>query len=356
MAGRRHHHIQQHLSRGFGIDRTRRPVQVWAYRRDAKPFTVATEKYGIEKDFYGEPADTTVDDAITLAENEEIDPLIDYLRLAPDGTTADPILTARFVQHLIFRSKYFRSVFSDALTQMMQTAVKQMLQPDKLRPFLREMICRHVEQLVDKGEVAHGQSLTTEQRNLATFFVRTQGPALADEFLHTQWPTIECAFETIVRLVPQLVAAGHQNALRKHLGDMSGPREDQLRRLHWTIHLSQIPLVLGDTCAFSELADRTFAPLPDKGTAISRVFVPIATDRFLMGSEHLEPPAPIQVIRGAVRCSFDSFCATSDSAEFRRFQSEIGISSMPLPPSELQRIGLTSLDEVMSRILSEGFK
>jgi len=356
MAGRRHHHIQQHLSRGFGIDTTRRPVHVWAFRRDTEPYTVATEKYGIEKDFYGSPSDTAVDDAITLAESAEINPLIDFLRTAPEGAVADPVQAARFVQHLIFRSKYLRSVFSDALTQMLQTAIRQMLQPDRLRPFLRELVTRHVEQLVNKAETTGGWALTTEQRNLATSFLRINGPALADEFLRTQWPLVEFGLAAVVKQAPQLIAAAHQDALKKRLDDTSGAREAELRSLRWTIHISQIPLVLGDTCTFSELVDGSFAPLPDKGVVAVRVLVPIATDRFLMGSECRDRPDPRRVVHGAVVCSFDSFCAASDSGELRQLQHEIGTSSIPVPPSEIERIALDSVGESMSRILSEGFK
>jgi hypothetical protein len=79
MAGRKHHFIQRLMLRGFSYDYPSDPCHIWVYRSDGKIFSPATEGYGAEKDFYGDPDTNDLDDRITDLENDRFNSFLQSL-------------------------------------------------------------------------------------------------------------------------------------------------------------------------------------------------------------------------------------------------------------------------------------
>src|SRR5690606_8799799 len=159
-------------------------------------------------------------------------------------------------------------------------------------------------------------------------------PQLIEAFLDQHWILIQTTVQTLVAKVPDMIAAGHRDALLKHVADTSGARQEALQRFDWRIWEFEEDLVLGDSCAFAELLDGRFRALADLTPAVRRHLVPISHRRCLIGADTpLQPPARL-VRDGAARCSFDCFCANADTTEGRRLQAFIGFDAMPLSAEE----------------------
>jgi len=70
MAGNRQHFIPQFLLKGFASRKARSNLFCWVYRKNIKPFETNITKIGVERKFYVESEDTTLDESITGAEAE----------------------------------------------------------------------------------------------------------------------------------------------------------------------------------------------------------------------------------------------------------------------------------------------
>lgn len=357
MAGRRQHYIQQHLSRGFAIDAKRRPAQVWVYRRGLPPFITATENYGAEKDFYSPPESPFLDNEITAAESAIYTPFIDAVRAAPPGSQVDAGDASRFVQHLLFRSKHVRSVFAAALSEMLQTmAADFFADRKKFTPFMHELFARHQGQMLARIEAKCPRPLTPSQRAQIAEMLRRNMPQWTEACMNETWPLISEMFRQLVAKVPDMLAAGHRDALRKHVGDTSGVRLAELRRLEWRIWEYDEDLVLGDSCVFSELPDGRFRAQADLTPPVRRHLVPISNRRCLVGASTNQPPDARTIREGAARCSFDCFCANTESSEYRRLQLLIGHDAMPLSAEEIQHDGIATLQKVLREKLEQGIE
>ena len=70
MAGRKQHFIQRLLLKGFAFNAPNGTNRVWVYPKEGKIFPSALEGYGAERDFYGRPGESKLDDGISEQENK----------------------------------------------------------------------------------------------------------------------------------------------------------------------------------------------------------------------------------------------------------------------------------------------
>lgn len=357
MAGRKHHHIPQQLLRGFATGADKRHAQVWVFRADRPPFVRSTENYGAQRDFYGDPVDTRVDDLITDAENGRFNGFIDELRKAGNGATIESRDAARFYQHLLYRTKNIRSVFTEITSRMVSATVGELLQKEKLVPFLTELCARHSHQLLGKAETQLGRAFTPAERLAVRIFLEKNLSSLVPEFVEQQWPALEASIGGLVARIPEIVEAGHQKALLENFSNDGGKREEEMRQLHWRVYDVQERIVLGDSCSFALLKSGKFKPFTDASDESSTLYLPVSTFRFLAGEHPGQNPllSPSELVRGAVECSYESFCAAEKAGSLELMVKNLGRSAMPVSHEELRQIATDGLGDLLVERLVKGF-
>lgn len=354
MAGRRQHYIQQHLSQGFAIDPARKTLQLHVFSKSRAPYITAVEKFGAEHDFYSPVDDTVVDDAITDAESNRFNGFLNLLRTEPRGTAVDPREAARYYQHLLFRSKNTREVFAAATGEMVAPMRALSDQRQVVQDFMIKFFAERPERFLPRVEQQFGRKFSDFERTAALELLRTQMPALVPKMMDELWPNFAFLLEAMIARVPKMIAVGHRNALRENFLDESGQRESGLRKLHWRIHDIAGPLVLGDSCVFSELDSGRFMPMPDLTANVSNHYLPLSSSRYLVANASGDEPrltaAALNV--AAAECSYEKFCASIDTPDFRQLASSIGRQVMPLSAIELKQIGAGFVERGLADILA----
>ena len=269
MAGRKQHHIQQLLLKGFSFDAPRNPCHVWVYRRDGKVFSPALEGYGAERDFYGDPEESDLDYNITEIENTLFNEFLCNLREG-ENRDLDSAGAATFAIHVFFRSKNFRSMLTAGLEALMVRCQAILRNPQILEQLLASGFRQKMKQL-EQVRVPHHR-----QKAVATF-IEKNSISLARKFIDKNRPFIDAIVDGLQSKVADLVAVAHKKALRERLHDFTGSRVGVLKAMHWQLLRINGSLVLGDSVVVAELADGSFKSISEPEDALAHVWIPICT-------------------------------------------------------------------------------
>lgn len=300
MAGRRHHIIQRLLLRGFASKHCGETDFAWRFRKAEEPIELSVAKLSVEKDFYGREGATNADPAITDFEGKDIAPLVQALRgHAASGAVADDRV-AKFVAHFMVRTGALREMFvasSDYLIDKLQQHVEDGTLLDRILPGLSSMS-------------------------------QTLRPIL-DQYL-----------ATLRQSNPTAARESHNRSLASHVAPPN--RVAELAKLNWFLDVRPTEtLILGDVgpvVAIDQLP--IWKALPEPGDVLRAVYVPIASDRLLVGAATAQPSRDSfdAVNRISAAASVREFFASRSTATEREYQQIIGTEARLIPPSDLDKI------------------
>lgn len=318
MAGRKHHFIQQLLLKGFSDDYPRDPCHVWVYRFDGKVFPTATEGYAAERDFYGKPGESDLDDRITALETKKYSSLIHAFRKLDPGTI-DAVEASDFVVHTMARAKNLPAQCADGLRVML--------------PFLERALAdeTYLQRLIMSGLM--GDSVPPVFRLLASMPGGALGlEQIVKRFVSENKQQLQNIIQQNLKSMDDVVAKAHRATLGERLEDCSGSRLSQLHALSWRIYETDENMILGDSVSFAELADGRFKPATEPGDQLRAIWLPVSSRRILVGSQ-MERPIDVDAQRvnaGAAACSYSSFCAAHGPDAHSQTQKLIQTSTFRL--------------------------
>jgi hypothetical protein len=342
MAGRKQHFIQQHLIKGFSYDYPRDPCHVWVYRKDRSPFPTATAGYGAERDFYGKPGGESLDERITDAEAEHFNGFISLVRDGPLGAVDSTAATA-FAIHVMARSKNIRSMLTEGVEAIMVHAGPIMSDPK----FQEQLIVRSLRE--DPRMFAKlGLQLDADSRPSVARKVQKLLLKLARKFVRQKSSEIGVFMQTFLGNLREFVAEGQRRTLQKLLNELSGTRVRELQSLHWQSFEAPRPLVLGDSVVFVELTDGRFKTATEPGDQLRSVWLPVSSKRLLRGARGPDDESinVANINRGAVACSYDSFCAMDGPSAHVDLIPLIRTATFSLDEVSARRIALEGIHEV----------
>lgn len=335
MAGVRQHILPQFLLKGFCTrTETDDTAFTWVYRKDGKPFKTNVTKIGVEKYFYGRGGEVNVDDEITALEGVYAH-LCNELRKGNNGELHDPKIP-ELIAHLSVRTKHFRDSFHESSEFLIDKLSEYLQRPDNLKKAILnkpELIKEKVEKVFADKPIPRPQKDILEQQLISMFITSL------DEQQGQYQQLVQILFTPIKAMITKAVKEGHIKALIK--APAPELRAKDLKSLKWFISKSDIPLILGDMmCLFETAGPKRFKSLNDKSDAIKNVYLPIASDRMLVGTSLYEiPQMDFNVINEAIaKCSKEFFICSESSTEIMKLLSLIGIESDIISKEELERI------------------
>lgn len=136
MSGRRHHYFPRFLQRPFAHRKNGKEFYVHAHHgaRGAYPSNVMN--LGVERDFYGSPEDTAMDDEITKGEQH----LAQTVNKLTEGQQVPADDFASLIAALSFRTKAMRKALSDLVAPLMGAGRTYMLDGRRLQQNLHESL------------------------------------------------------------------------------------------------------------------------------------------------------------------------------------------------------------------------
>jgi hypothetical protein len=311
MAGERQHYLPQFLQRGFISKRVGDTSFTWVYRKYKTPFESNIRNVGLERKFYNQGNNSTVDIAITEAEAHEFSAAINVARSAPPGWIPSDSFPRLFA-HLEVRSRQLREVFGNAGAMLTKKTIDAAM---KSLPALLEKRWQHA-------------------------------PKEIREFLQTGLasiqPELAVAIEQAKMQLPaknaESIKTAHVQALQKTVSPDA--RVSQYTDLSFSVvEVATQDLILGDGAVlFHTEGEKQFKSISEKSDVILAALLPLTPSRMLVGSPG-EYRVDSSVVRRAIaRCSHEFFISNKYSDANERLAAEIESDSAIISEADLDQI------------------
>jgi len=150
---------------------------------------------------------------------------------------------------------------------------------------------------------------------------------------------IDTAVGAVKSSLPKAIRTGHIQALSKD--PSAGKRAESYAKVNWFVVAVTAPLFLGDSaCVFETGGSRRFKPVDEQGDDVRRIFLPVSSDRLLVGTPYSACPEPdLPLLNTAItRCSFEFFAGPVSLPTDSPLLASIGQWSGVLSDSELRSI------------------
>ncbi|WP_241668861.1 DUF4238 domain-containing protein [Rhodanobacter glycinis] len=328
MAGRRQHYIPRFLQRGFLAHRQAKGEgeRTWLHLRSQKAKLTGIRHVGVEEYFYSRPRKDgvpTLDDVITKVEEIFREDLA-YVSGEATGVELDRGRVARLTAHLVLRTAFIRSAFSNAAEQVLDGVIAEVGTREGARSRYgiddptqdigaSALVVATVAALTDAG--------ITMPPRLAE---RVAGYAFRerfDEFFADIEPQITLLQTEMARTLSSIVSDAHKKALAK--ADQEA-WETALARLTWRAHEVD-GAVLPDCIAIAQAAGNELTPLILAGLeGLETCIVPIRTDRVLIGTVHEALSVDVTLLNLASAACSDRFFIASKPMDESELAEHIG--------------------------------
>jgi len=331
----RQHFLPRFLLKGFASREKRREIHTWVYRADGKVFEANIMKVGTEKHFYGQGGENTVDAKITEAENE-FAPLIDKLRGWEDPRSVDDERIPSFIAHLSIRTRSIQESFARTANHLVESVNKNLFDMRKIKDLMTQY-----QPLIQAGweKTLDQFSLSQDQREALLEFMQKSVTTATDEQPELFASLMQPFLETAQTAIPKSIKEGQRNLLSQSLAPAI--RVDDYLNLQWYVRKTCTTLILGDSGCFFEIeGERKFRPLNDKQDSIKRVYLPISSDRLLIGCSLEVPQEPdgTFINAAAARCSREFFIGKERSDDWTALQQRIGENSDLFSKNEIDQM------------------
>lgn len=341
MSGERHHFIPRLLQKYFSIEsKSNKEKRIWVLDRSGKKYSCNIKDSGVERFFYSQTTESSLDDLIT---NEEarFDQILIQLK---DGITNQNTPIAEMIAHFEIRNKSLRSnmlqigsTFFDGLERILSDEshvhrlVEKIFSPNA-KPLL--------DALKEKGIPPDLFSQLIKQQPQLITIVHQQAADAFAIFLKN--------FDR--QEILKLARSAHIKAIAQDLSPRA--KVEQYSKLNYQIiTLSSKALPLGDTIVFFETeSERRYTSFLQKGDTLLSVFMPLSPSQYLVGTSKSSAPFTHQDLPSIIAStSYDFILAPSDSEHFTRLIPEIGKAASIFDHNEIEGIFEASFHDFINQ-------
>ncbi|WP_202844560.1 DUF4238 domain-containing protein [Luteimonas saliphila] len=296
MSGRKHHYLPQLIQRPFAYRRQGKEFYVHAHHRTRGKFTPNTSGLGKELDFYGDPTDTSLDDAITRGE----DALAETVQAINRGDAVTPADMATLLCALAFRTKSMREALVGLLPALLEALRAKLLDPMRLRRDLMASLSdpKTQKRLINEEINKRFGHMHREQRAKAYGFISSQWKShVATNEAHLVAEAWQMAYVFLAKARAEADAWAN-NAYLNALGKdpaMATRATRMATDLTFDIvdaHADEF-FILGDcgpVAMFSDGKPRLILAAISSDVVIEAVFLPVSPTRCIVGHLPNTPP------------------------------------------------------------------
>lgn len=338
MSGKRHHFVPRFLQAGFASHTNGSEVFTWVYRKGSNPFNTNIVNVGVEGQFYSQDGDSQVDEDITTAEGR-YSALVGALREGGEEVVSNSKEIADLLAHLEIRTRHLRESFSMTASLLMDELLRfvedqqafGMYVKRKMRSdpsILREAIANELKEL-NLPDAALEELLSASQPMLEQLL-----PSLLSDL-----PSMASHFRS---KIPQMVKAGSKSGHIKGLRQALAPpvKADAYAKLKFRVtHFENETMPLGDSMlVFQMKGERKFKSFTEKDDAIEAVYLPLSSDRVLVGSINGAVTDVSHLPTVIAQCSLEYFISGVKSASNEVLHNHISQFAYMLSPEQIEAI------------------
>jgi hypothetical protein len=341
VSGVRHHTIPQFIQRGFAVDRRESPGRVWMYRKGQRGFLNGITNVSVERNFYGEPSESDLDERITNLESV-FAPLVARLRSGECGTVSDPEIPY-LVAHCSVRTRHLRESAIGLVEEILEELRRLLNRDEVIYALMSKELGRPgsaragIESALlatgtDPAEL--GAVIKKMQKNMSAV-VASLDPSITDGVK----VGIEAYVAEARSLLPAIIRKSFIDGMSRNFDLWE--RVEQYGRFCWYVVAADEPLILGDTIVIFETSGKLrFKPFADGSDDVRVIYVPIASDRLLVGClSRSTPGIEVESLNEAIsRCSFEFFVSSRELPLASNLMPDLGRWSGLLNRKVISRI------------------
>ena len=326
------HHLPQFLLKGFASRSSKKEVFTWLIRKTGSVTETNVKGIAKSRDFYGNPNETDIEQRLSEME-DGFAKLVRHLRA---GAGLDQkLLLCQFVASTQIRTANVRSGVSEAMGSFLEGFGEALTVPAN-----QAVIAQHAfEGLMNK--IAAGE---------LDFVLNLVPPDQREQVLASMVPKMKEHLGTLIGTAkedfdkqapsltnPQAFKESQNKLLSENLPPE--PRVEHLMQLDWTVVACEDePLILGDVGVVAGSAAGELMHILRHDPELNSIYLPIATNRLLVGQRDGAPIATVQELNMASARLSREFFISADKNRHAQLQDQIGLDSILLPDDEIEQI------------------
>lgn len=326
------HHLPQFLLKGFASRSNKKEVFTWLYRKNGGMTETNVKGIAKTRDFYGNPNDSDIERRLSEME----DGFAKLVRRLREGTGLDQKrLLCEFVASTQIRTANVRSGVAEAMESFLDGFGQALTSPEN-----QAVIAQH----------AFDGAMNEISAGKLDFALNLLPPDRREEVLASLVPKMKEHLGTLIgsareefdKHIPSLTEPkafkdSQNKLLSKNLPPES--RVEQLMRLDWTVvECHDEPLVLGDVGVVAGSETGELMHILRHDPELNAIYLPIASNRLLLGHRQGAPKATVQEINIASVQLSREFYISADKNYHAELRDQIGLQATLLPGNEIEGI------------------
>ncbi|HYX71792.1 MAG TPA: DUF4238 domain-containing protein [Nitrososphaera sp.] len=333
MAGINQHYLPRLLLKGFASRIAGKEIFTWAYHRGKSVFEPNIKGISAERYFYGKQGEVSADDEITELEGE-YGAFIDELREKDDGVQIHDSRVVEFIAHLCIRTKHLRDSLRESSEFLMDKISEYLSDYDNIKKFILGNP-KLAEEVV--GKMMDEHQFPPVYKDMLIMLVTQWAPILLDENQSEFKMMVESLVEPFKNMIPKALKQEHIKLLAQH--PIPEPRVEDYKKLRWFVYAPANSVILGDVGVLIETSStKRFKSLNDKDDEIRNIFLPISSNRVIVGTPLSYPKINFDINEVIAKCSREFFISSTRSSEMDSLHLKIGEESEVISKEELEQI------------------
>lgn len=290
---RRHHYVSKFLLKRFAsrIDKDRDTYWVWQFSRNHKPIEITVTDAGVSTRFYGAD-NSNIEDPLSHLENQFAISLRSIDSGESPDTYSENLRKLCWLQAI--RTRSMRSQFSDSLKRFLLKFEESSHHPEAILGLKKHYFHNYREMMWD---VVKDYSFVRRNIFRVLFYI----PSVRRIFLDKLISQLDSgAFHVILRaminrmesehIVEKASVSGQRRGLKALLDSDEIP--DAFSPTYWQLLKGSLgSVILGDGCVICLGDDRGIGSVLRYGSDWYEIYLPISSDKILVGSKRDEAPS-----------------------------------------------------------------
>lgn len=338
MSGKRHHFVPRFLQSGFASHTNGSEVFTWVYRKGSKEFNTNIVNVGVEGQFYSQDGDNQVDDSITTAEGR-YSALVEALRKGSEDAVADSKAIAELLAHLEIRTRHLRESFAITASFLMQELLRFVEDKQAFGNYVQRKV--RSDPSILRNAIANELKGRNLPDSMLEEILKASQPLL-DQLLPSLLASLPSMANQFRAAIPQIVKTGSKSGHIKGLQQSLAPpvKTDAYTNLKFQIlHDQEATIPLGDSMLVFQLqGERKFKPFSEKDDQVHAVYLPLSSDRVLVGSVNDAVLYVSHLPTVIAQCSLEYFIGSTNSTANDRLHSRIGEFAYMLSQEQIETL------------------
>lgn len=327
MSGKRHHILPRFLLKGFASQNNKKDERIftWVYQKGKrKAYKNNIRNVSVEKHFYGKEKELEADTEITNIEPKYATLINELRHKTYSGNIVEvkTNLIPDFIAHLLVRTKHLRESINESVNLFISEIEHTLYDNNNFSKFKKLIL----------------NKLKSEKPNTLLQLLLSEG----SNFLDNRESELKKLFLTYIHSIKEQASEVIKETHIKTLAESPNPkaRVNIYKELRWFLCSSNHSLILGDTgCLFEVDGSRRFKSFDDRTDNIKHIFLPIASNKMLIGCYSELSKINFKTINEAIVKSSREFFICSENAEYyNSLLPLIGKESELMTQSELKQI------------------